>query len=148
MIIYLKICEVNHEHYKNNANSDIVFLKPSRGNKLFLYYFLLLYFVKYIYIYIYIYYFMVFHVFFKKQFSYMNHQTLFSPFLQDKNVCNNWNLRLLLLLLHMSLFYLTIRKYVNFLGKKLIYYILRECMAFIISTWAPAQYFLAWVICW
>ena len=82
---------------------------------------------------------MVFLIFFKKQFSYMNHQTLFSHFLQNKKVCNNWNFRLLLL--HMSLFHHTIWKYVNFLGRKLIYDILRECMAFIISTWAPTRGF-------
>ena len=29
--------------------------------------------------------------FFKKSFSYINHQTLFSCFLQDKKTCNNWN---------------------------------------------------------
>ena len=31
LIIYLQICEVNHEHYKRNANPNIFFWKPSRG---------------------------------------------------------------------------------------------------------------------
>ena len=61
---------------------------------------------------------------FFKFFSYMNHQNLFSRFLQDKKTCNNWNLRFLLL--HMSLLHLTIWKYVNFLDGKLIYNIKRR----------------------
>ena len=61
---------------------------------------------------------------FFKFFLYMNPQTLFSRFLQDKKTCNNWNLRLLLL--HMSLLHLTIWKHANFLGGKLIYNIKRR----------------------
>ena len=47
----------------------------------------------------------------------------------------------------MSLLHLTIRKYVNFLGRKLIYNIFRGGMAFIILTWAPTQHPLAWATC-
>ena len=31
MIIYLQICEINHENYKSNTNPNIYFLKPSRN---------------------------------------------------------------------------------------------------------------------
>ena len=135
MIIYLQICKVNREHYKSNANPKIFFFKPSKGmNSSSVIFFSSILLRKRFILQFFMY------------FSYTNHQTLFSQFLQDKNACNNWNLRLLLL--HMSLFYPTIWKYVNFLGRKLIYDILRGGMAFIILTWAPAQHFLAWTTYW
>ena len=114
MIIYLQICEVNHEHYKSCANFFFFFFfKLSRGMSSFSVIFLSSTLLRKKII-----------LWFFKFFSYMNHQTLFSHFLQDKKTCNNWNLRLLLL--HMSLLHLTIWKCVNFLGGKLIYNIKRR----------------------
>ena len=56
LIIYLQICEVNHEHYKNSANSNFFFFfeKVSRGmSSFYVIFFSSTLLNMYIYIYIY-----------------------------------------------------------------------------------------------
>ena len=122
------------------VQTPIFFLKPNRSmsySSVIFFSFTLLNFL---------FYFMVFYVFLKSIFRKWTTKLSLAIFYKKKKACYNWNLRLLLL--HMSLLHPTIWKYVNLLGREFIYDILRGGMAFIISTWASAQYFLAWATCW
>ena len=140
MIIYLQICEVNYEYQKKQCKPQYIYIYILSREEVWA--FLMLFYsplLCYIYIYIILWY---------CNFFLNNFLT--------------WTTKLSLVIFYKIKKLTTIEiygycyciclcfiwKYVNFLDRKLIYDILRGGMAFIISTWAPTQYFLVWATCW